>query len=87
MQLAELKAQWNDVLNHLESHNRIAWMAFFDARLAALEAGVLTLDFRDASKLAGAHDIKASVSSAHQEQLIESIHAITGYHVQILLSV
>ena len=86
MELSQLKAQWNDVLNHLESHNRIAWMAFFDARLASLEAGVLTLDFRDASKLAGAHDIKASVSSAHQDALLSSIKDVTGETMLVVIS-
>ena len=50
MQLSELKSFWNQVLDELEAPNRIAWLAFFDARLASLESGVLTLDFSDATK-------------------------------------
>ena len=46
MQLSELKGFWNQVLDELEATNRIAWLAFFDARLASLDGGVLTLDFQ-----------------------------------------
>ena len=44
MELLELKSVWNDVLDELEATNRIAWLAFFDARLVSLEEKVLTLD-------------------------------------------
>ena len=54
--LAELRAQWNDVLDHLESQDRVAWIAYFDARLAEFDGQVLTLDFSDARKLAGGHE-------------------------------
>jgi hypothetical protein len=50
MELIELKGRWNEVLDELESTDRIAWLAFFDARLANLEDGLLTLDFSDARK-------------------------------------
>jgi len=46
--LADLRLRWNDVLDHLESHDRIAWIAYFDARLADLDGQTLSLDFSDA---------------------------------------
>ena len=54
--LPELRAQWNQVLDHLESQDRIAWIAYFDARLADFDGQILTLDFSDARKLAGGHE-------------------------------
>ena len=54
--LIEIRARWNDVLDHLESHDRIAWIAYFDARLADFDGQVLSLDFRDARKFAGGHE-------------------------------
>lgn len=54
--LMELRGRWNDVLDHLEKRDRIAWIAYFDARLADFDGQVLTLDFSDARKLAGGHE-------------------------------
>jgi hypothetical protein len=54
--LAELRAQWNDVLDHLESQDRIAWIAYFDARLAEFDGTTLKLDFSDARKFSGGHE-------------------------------
>ena len=56
LSLAELRAQWNQVLDHLESRDRIAWIAYFDARLADFDGQTLILDFSDARKLAGGHE-------------------------------
>ena len=50
MDLGELKGRWVEVLDHLERVDRVAWLAFFDARLAGLHDGVLELDFTDADK-------------------------------------
>jgi hypothetical protein len=55
MELADLKAQWSQVLFALESRNRVAWLTFFDARLAKLEANTLHLDFSDPEKFSGDH--------------------------------
>lgn len=56
LSLLEIRGRWNDVLDHLESHDRIAWIAYFDARLADFDGQVLSLDFRDARKFAGGHE-------------------------------
>ena len=34
MELREIRDRWNDVLDALLATDRIAWLAFFDARLA-----------------------------------------------------
>ena len=54
--LVELRARWNEVPDHLESHDRIAWIAYFDARLAEFDGTTLKLDFSDARKFSGGHE-------------------------------
>jgi len=56
MELAHIRSQWNEVLDALESQNRIAWIAYFDARLSSFNNGVLTLDFSDSRKFATSHE-------------------------------
>ena len=56
MDIEQIRSRWNDVLDTLESHNRIAWIAYFDARLESFENGRLTLDFSESNKLATGHD-------------------------------
>lgn len=53
--LDELRQQWNEVLDYVEREDRITWMAFFDARLAAFDGKVLTLDYSDSGKFGGSH--------------------------------
>ena len=50
MELAEIKSRWNDVLDLLERENRVAWLAFFDARLVSFNNNQLKLSFIDAEK-------------------------------------
>jgi hypothetical protein len=56
MELDQIRAQWNQVLDALESENRVAWIAYFDARLSSFENGTLTLDFSDSRKFATSHE-------------------------------
>ena len=84
MNLGELKSKWNDVLDLLESRDRIAWIAYFDARLASLENGVLTLQFVDAEKLSGAHDYKATRNDRIRGALEEAIKEVTGLALEIV---
>ena len=78
MELAELKSRWNEVLDELESTDRIAWLAFFDARLADLTDSVLTLDFSDATKFQNGHDLKKTLPDSSHKSLIAAINNITG---------
>jgi hypothetical protein len=75
MDVAELRAQWNQVLDLLEARDRIAWLVFFDARLAHLENNVLTLDFSDARKFASSHEYEA-IRLKHKEALASAIHDV-----------
>lgn len=83
MQLSELKSYWNQVLDELEATNRIAWLAFFDARLAKLEDGVLTLDFSDATKFLAGHDLKKTLPQPSHAALTEAIKNIVGLEVTL----
>ena len=69
LSLGEIKSRWNEVLDQLERINRIAWLAYFDARLVSFDGETLTLNFVDAEKLAGAHDF----SVARKANLLNAI--------------
>lgn len=83
MELTELKGRWNEVLDELESTDRIAWLAFFDARLADLTDGVLTLDFSDATKFQDGHDLKKTLPETSHKSLIDAVLKITGITVAL----
>ena len=70
--LDSLRSRWNEVLDLLESRDRIAWLVFFDARLASFDSNVLTLDFSDARKFASSHEYEA-VRPKHKESLASAI--------------
>jgi hypothetical protein len=78
MELTELKGRWNEVLDELEATDRIAWLAFFDARLADLSEGVLTLDFSDATKFQDGHDLKKTLPESSHASLVSAIKNVTG---------
>ena len=84
MSLEELKNQWNQVLDYVESHNRIAWLAFFDARLVSLTGDILTLSFIDAEKLGGKHDFKSARNPEHVSLLKEAIKSVVGVELEIV---
>jgi hypothetical protein len=83
MELAELKSRWNEVLDELESTDRIAWLAFFDARLADLTDGVLTLDFSDATKFQDGHDLKKTLPESSHKSLTTAIQKIVGVTLEL----
>ena len=82
MTLDELRRHWNDILDRLERTDRIAWMAFFDARLASLENSELLLDFSDARKFGGAHEY-APIRARHIELLETAIRDVTGQALKV----
>jgi hypothetical protein len=80
--LASLRTRWNEVLDLLESRDRIAWLVFFDARLASFENNVLTLDFSDARKFASSHEYQA-VRPKHKESLAAAIKEVFLIEIEI----
>lgn len=82
MELDQIRAQWNQVLDSLESLNRIAWIAYFDARLSSYENGVLTLDFSDSRKFATSHEYSETRPNL-KSALVEAIESTLGISVEI----
>jgi hypothetical protein len=83
MELIELKGRWNEVLDELEATDRIAWLAFFDARLADLTDGVLTLDFSDATKFQDGHDLKKTLPESSHKSLTAAIQKTVGVTLEL----
>ena len=83
MELAEIRGQWNQVLDELESTNRIAWIAYFDARLSSFNAGVLTLDFSDSRKFATSHEYSETRPNL-KSALVEAIKSTIGIDVEVV---
>lgn len=82
MDLKGLRAQWSDVLDALERRDRMAWIVFFDARLASVEANQLKLDFSDVSKFATGFDY-SDLRDHHKQSLSASIKDVCGVDMEI----
>ena len=78
------KDRWNEVLDLLERENRIAWLAFFDARLVSFDNNQLKLSFVDAEKLSGAHDYSYVRKDSHRAALEAAIKSVFGISVVII---
>jgi hypothetical protein len=82
--LPEIKARWNEVLDLVERENRVAWLAFFDARLVSLDNNQLRLSFVDAEKLSGVHDFAAVRKESHRKVLEQACVAIFRVQIEIM---
>jgi hypothetical protein len=82
MDIEQIRSRWNDVLDTLESHNRIAWIAYFDARLISYTDGVLALDFSDSRKFATSHEYSETRPNL-KVALIASVEEVLGITVEI----
>jgi len=82
MEIEQIRSRWNDVLDNLESHNRVAWIAYFDARLISFQDGVITLDFSDSRKFATSHEYSETRPNL-KAALIASVDQILGFKVEI----
>ena len=84
LNLQGIKARWNEVLDLVERENRVAWLAFFDARLVAFDNNQLKLSFVDAEKLSGMHDFTAVRKDSHREVLERACVEIFGEQIAII---
>ena len=82
MELVGIRQEWNQVLDLLESRDRVAWLVFFDARLASLENNVLALDFSDARKFASSHEYEA-IRPKHKDSLAAAIKEVLSVDLVI----
>lgn len=83
MDLTALRSHWSDVLDYLERQDRMAWIAYFDARLARLEGSTLHLDFSDSRKFAGNHEYD-TIRDHHKLALEDAIRAVVGVELQVV---
>ena len=82
MDLPELKRHWNEILFALEAENRVAWLTFFDARLASLSGAKLKLDFSDPEKFSGDHSY-AHAREKFAPLLVAIIKNVTGEDLEV----
>ena len=82
MEIEQIRSRWNDVLDTLESHNRVAWIAYFDARLISFENNVLTLDFSDSRKFATSHEYSETRPNL-KAALVSAVHEVLDLTVDI----
>jgi hypothetical protein len=85
LDLQRIKERWNEVLDKLESENRVAWLAFFDARLVNFDNNQLKLSFVDAEKLSGAHDYSYVRKDSHRAALEQAVREIFGVSIAIIV--
>lgn len=83
LSLADIRTRWNEVLDIVESHDRVIWIAYFDARLDSFENGRLVLDFRDSNKLATGHDYH-DARLRHRSVLQSAFHDVFGISVVVI---
>ena len=81
--LSDIRARWNEVLDLVESRDRVVWIAYFDARLDSFENGRLALDFRDSNKLATGHDYQEA-RLRHKSLLQSAILDVFGISVVVI---
>jgi hypothetical protein len=84
VEFGDLKAQWNEVLDELLSVDRIAWLAYFDARLVSLDGAKLTLNFADSEKFGGDHNYKSIRKTEHTAKLVSAIKNVTGQELEVV---
>lgn len=83
MDLTTLRSQWSDVLDYLERQDRMAWIAFFDARLARLDGSTLHLDFSDSRKFAGNLEYD-NIRDLHRVALESAIKNVVGVELRVV---
>lgn len=83
MELSQIRSQWNQVLDALEAKNRIAWLAYFDARLSSYDNGVLTLDFSDSRKFATSHEYQQTRPNLKSD-LLSVIEEVLKIKVELI---
>ncbi len=81
--IVEIKERWNDVLDIVLESDRIAWLAFFDARIVSVENGVITLNFSDPQKFSGDHNFSMARNPRHIALLQGAIERVLGQSLEI----
>lgn len=61
----------------------MAWIAYFDARLARLDGSTLHLDFSDSRKFAGNLEYE-NIRDQHKVALESAIRSVVGAELQVV---
>ena len=83
LSINDIKSRWNEVLDAVLAQDRIAWLAFFDARLVSIESDLLTISFADVQKFGGDHDFSMARNPKHLALLLRSIKGVFGKELQV----
>lgn len=78
-----VKARWNEVLDAVLEVDRIAWLAFFDARIASVHSNVITINFADPQKFSGDHNFSMARNPRHLDLLHEKIVEVFGQPLEV----
>ena len=84
MDIDGLKQQWNAVLDRVLESDRIAWLAFFDARLVSFDGNTVVLNFSDVTKFGGKHDFSLARNPKHIALLKSALLEVTGLDVEVV---
>ena len=82
--LEEVKSRWNDVLDHLLAENRIAWLAYFDARITSVTEDSIHLSFVDVEKLGNPHNYRPARSDNVKAALKASLAEVFQREFEIV---
>ncbi len=82
MELLEIRNRWNEVLDAILEHDRVTWLAFFDARLSSFDGHTLHLDFSDVRKFGGGHEYSAN-RATQQELVKRTVLEVLGIDIEI----
>ena len=80
----EVKSRWNEVLDAVLDADRIAWLAFFDARIVSVDSGILIINFSDPQKFGGDHNFSIARNPRHLALLHEKIHEVFKESLEVL---
>ena len=78
-----INARWNEVLDAVLERDRIAWLAFFDARIVSVDSEVLKINFVDSQKLSGDHNFSIARNPRHLALLEEMIQQVFQEKLQV----
>ena len=73
MEISQIRNRWVEILDLLERENHVAWLAFFDARLAEIDGNILT----------SAHEY-SQVRTEHVKALEKAITEILGTELRVV---
>lgn len=81
--LEGINARWNEVLDGVLEQDRVAWLAFFDARIISVDSELLTISFADAQKFSGDHDFSIARNPRHIALLQEMIQKVLNQSLRV----